>query len=391
MRKAALTFASFFTFHLCAAQNNQTIADIIESNAGFDALVGLLQSTFADYRRFFNLLSDGVGLTLFAPNGDAFENAPQTVLERLEQDDFISHLQDVLLYHIASGEYFSSDLVGVNTSNVETFSYRNTFENDTMGAEVNTLLVSMVPTATVNDEANIVNPFDVVASDGVVHAVDQLLLPPSARYSIVDVLSFHPERFSILLELVEKAGLLNMLSTVPPDGPPLTLFTPTNYAFRQLPQSVVTALALPANTDVLLEILSYHSVPGVWEVTELLDRSSGYVESLQGERLWLNLEQGRVNDARIIVPDFLVTNGVMHFVTKVLAPSSLESWMNDQEGGESLSGSASGKSGRKKSDKKKSKLFKKLKSKKSSKANKGSKVKGASKQKSEKSGKRSKT
>ena len=118
-------------------------------------------------------------------------------------------LTPILLYHVLNGQFLSTDLAAgqiVPTLNGGT----SVVLKDTSGVTVN--------------GSNVILP-DLVASNGVVHVINQVLLPNN----IVAVAQSNPD-FSILVEAVVKAELVDDLS-----GPgPLTVFAPTNQAFDSL-------------------------------------------------------------------------------------------------------------------------------------------------------------
>ena len=76
------------------------------------------------------------------------------------------------------------------------------------------------------------------------------------KANLVDVLAADGN-FTILLQLIDKAGLLNSLREI--DN--ITIFAPNNDAFKDLSKNTLEALSQPANRPILTAILSYHMVP----------------------------------------------------------------------------------------------------------------------------------
>jgi uncharacterized surface protein with fasciclin (FAS1) repeats len=74
--------------------------------------------------------------------------------------------------------------------------------------------------------------------------------------NLVDVLAADGN-FTILLQLIDKADLLNSLREI--DN--ITIFAPNNDAFKDLSKNTLEALSQPANRPILTAILSYHMVP----------------------------------------------------------------------------------------------------------------------------------
>jgi len=137
---------------------------------------------------------------------------------------------------------------------------------------------------------------------------------------IVDIAAANPE-FSTLVSALGAAGLAETLRG---DGP-FTVFAPTNAAFAALPDGTVDTLLLPENKDRLIEVLTYHVVPGA--ITS--DRLAGQrleVATVQGESLVVDGTGGKlrsaitVNGANVTAADIIATNGVIHVIDAVLLP-----------------------------------------------------------------------
>jgi transforming growth factor-beta-induced protein len=188
----------------------------------------------------------------------------------------------------------------------------------------------------VND-ANVVAT-DVMASNGVIHVIDAVLLPPGVDPAallageeeaadttmaaeepgdIVAVAS-STEGFSTLVAAVEAAGLVETLQ-----GPgPFTVFAPTDDAFAALPAGVLDALLLPENQAVLTQILTYHVLAG--EVLAA-DVTAGEVETVQGDPITITTDGGvMVNDANVVATDVMASNGVIHVIDAVLLPPGVD-------------------------------------------------------------------
>jgi uncharacterized surface protein with fasciclin (FAS1) repeats len=105
---------------------------------------------------------------------------------------------------------------------------------------------------------------------------------------------------------------------------PFTVFAPTDAAFAALPAGTVESLLLPENLAQLQNILTYHVVPGAITSDQILGRRVT-VETVQGGTLTVNGQVGkvgnvRVNDANVIIPDIIASNGVIHAIDGVLLP-----------------------------------------------------------------------
>ncbi|KKG91059.1 fasciclin domain-containing protein [Methanosarcina mazei] len=138
-----------------AEEGNLTIVGAAEA-AGY--------TTFASVVRDAGLeetLNEGT-YTVFAPTNEAFDALPEGTLEDLLADE--QALTDVLTYHVVEGEYMASDLED--------------------GQTLTTVQSATLPVSIADDEvtigtATVVEP-DIVASNGVVHGIDAVLIPPEA-------------------------------------------------------------------------------------------------------------------------------------------------------------------------------------------------------------------
>jgi uncharacterized surface protein with fasciclin (FAS1) repeats len=139
--------------------------------------------------------------------------------------------------------------------------------------------------------------------------------PASARGDIVDVAG-GAGQFSTLLAAAQAAGLVGALQG---DGP-LTVFAPTDEAFRALPAGTVERLLRPENRAELRRILSYHVVEGAVFAADLAGRTSR-PRTLAGARVSVDGRQGvSVNSARVVTADVRADNGVIHVIDRVLLP-----------------------------------------------------------------------
>ena len=122
--------------------------------------------------------------------------------------------------------------------------------------------------------------------------------------------------FDTLVAAVTAADLAGTLSG---DGP-FTVFAPTDEAFAALPEGTVESLLQPENKDQLVEILTYHVVPGQIDAADLPD-GRVQVETVQGSTLMIDTTDGvMVDDANVVTADVAASNGVIHVIDSVLMP-----------------------------------------------------------------------
>lgn len=123
------------------------------------------------------------------------------------------------------------------------------------------------------------------------------------------------KQFSTLVSLVKKAGLVKALS----GKTKLTVFAPTNAAFAKVPKATLAKLA--KNKALLIKVLKYHVLPGLYPASRILKLHSA--KTLEGARVHFSIRGGHpyVNNARIIKTNIHASNGLIHVINRVLIPS----------------------------------------------------------------------
>lgn len=127
------------------------------------------------------------------------------------------------------------------------------------------------------------------------------------------------ERFSILVEAVSKAGLVDALSA---EGP-YTVFAPTNDAFNKLFKDLGVESVDDLSAEQLTPILLYHVLNGK-VMSE--DVKTSQVKTLN-DKAWMNIEAGSDGvtideTSTVIIADVEGSNGVIHVIDRVLIPET---------------------------------------------------------------------
>lgn len=303
-----LTSVAIFT--ACNDNKGNSINDVIVDTLSEQNVVGLAQS-----RPELSTLVSAVqaaGLTdtlsatdkkytVFAPTNDAFAKLMEdlnTTPEALLADTDL--LKQVLTYHTLASQVKKSDIpFGQFITSVNGNGFKISDAAEITDALGNTAKITET---------------DLLASNGVVHIIDKVILPPNK--DIVAIAAGN-DSFSILVEAVTKAGLVDTLKG---DGP-FTVFAPTDAAFAAaLEELGVTKEDLLARSD-LADILKYHVV-GAKAYSSALPLAG--VKTVQGETIDVSADakitdaNGRV--ANITATDIQATNGVIHVIDKVILP-----------------------------------------------------------------------
>lgn len=136
---------------------------------------------------------------------------------------------------------------------------------------------------------------------------------PAANKNIVQT-AVAAGQFKTLAALVKKAGLASTLS----GKGPFTVFAPTDAAFAKVPKATLDALA--KNKAQLKAVLLYHVVGGKVTAAKVVKLKSA--KTLQGQSVRIRVTGGNVfvGGAKVVTPDVMASNGVIHVINKVLLP-----------------------------------------------------------------------
>jgi uncharacterized surface protein with fasciclin (FAS1) repeats len=280
-------------------------------------------------------LSSEGPFTVFAPTDDAFVALLDILgddyngLDDFDTEAEMALLKDILLYHVLAAKVLAADLApgevgtALADNSIEVIASGDTFViGDASGTDANI-------TAT-----------DIMASNGVTHTIDKVLLPQSAidfvaslsLKSIVDT-AVATDDLSLLVDALIQADA-GLVETLNGNGP-FTVFAPTNQAFADLLAILgddfnsLSDFDTEAEKALLVKVLTYHVVAGTAAFST--DLSNGQtIETFQGEKVGINIKDGTVHivdatetNAAVTTADVEATNGVVHIINKVLLPQEV--------------------------------------------------------------------
>lgn len=298
-----LAVASLTFFSSCSKDDDdkkmdepKNIVDVAVADARFSILVEALAKA--------NLVSalEGNGpFTVFAPTNDAFTALFSQLGVSGIADLDAATLTPILLNHVVAGQVKSTD---ISTGYAATL--------NASGPNGTNVKVFINKGSNVMVDASKVIIADVMASNGVIHAIDKVILPASVVGHAIN----NPN-FSILVEAVVKANLAGALSA----AGPFTVFAPTNDAFTKLFNTLGVSGISALTADQLTPILLYHVVSGNVLSTQV---ASGAVPTLKdGSSLSLTVGSMGVTintNVKVIATDVQGSNGVIHVIDAVLLP-----------------------------------------------------------------------
>jgi len=276
-----------------------TIVDVALADAQFSTLTSALTKA-----ELVSALQGTGPFTVFAPNNAAFTKAGITSLDGLSKDA----LTPILTSHVLNGKVLAADVKSGGVSTLNT--------NNNIYLSVNSTGVY------INGNIKVIAT-DVDASNGVIHVIDNVIIPPTN--SLVQIAAT-TEDFSELTSLVLAADPAVAAALTAASTTGLTVFAPTNAAFTELYKTIPKATLLdPSNKQLLTDVLLYHVVSGRVFSTDL-PNVTGQVATVNTEKISFDLTNGAKvvgkssGNANITAANVLATNGVIHVIDKVLLP-----------------------------------------------------------------------
>lgn len=283
---------------LASTAFGQSLVDVLNSTSQLSSLSSLI-GPYA--QQFANLTN----VTLLAPDNsaiNAFLNS-STGSQLATQPNLV---QAVLSYHVIQGNYSNI----TNTSFLPTSLQPPQYANVTGGQRVEAVRNGQNITffSGLLQNSSVVNA-SIPFSGGTVHIIDRLLTIPQNISATAVALN--------LTSAVGAVQTLNLTETLD-YTPDLTVFLPNNAAFGRIGGNLANL-----TTDNLTSILSYHVIQGLYYSTNITNGSS--VQTIgQSNNVTLRIEGNStyVNGAKIIQPNVLVANGVVHVIDAVLNPAN---------------------------------------------------------------------
>ena len=300
---AILVIASLLVSPVVVADENDDIPTNAQSTGVHDSLVAAL--SHAD---LVSALQGEGPFTVFAPTDDAFA-AAGIDLSTFDTDEENATLTDILLYHVVSGSVASADVT------------------DGMSAEA---LNGDSLDFTVSDGSVMVNDAtvtiaDVMASNGIIHVIDKVLMPPADLVDIPTV----AQGTGIHTALVAAVVQAELLTTLQGEGP-FTVFAPTDDAFTAAGIDLA-ALDNEEGKAALTDILLYHVYSGSVAAADVTDGMTATM--VNGDDATFTVGDGvMINDANVILADVMASNGIIHVIDKVLMPPADAPDITEEDG-----------------------------------------------------------
>lgn len=279
------------------------------TKAGFGALVAA-----ADKAGLVPALSDAsASLTVFAPTDAAFTNLA-TTLGFASADAMVAALDGptlakILQYHVLPARKTAADLVAGSGSEATLYTFDGAAATLALDTTAGVKLTDEVLTQAT------VTTADVPASNGVIHVIDKVLVPPGVL-NVVQMAHLNP-LFSSLVGAVVDADLATTLSDATAT---FTVFAPTNTAFEAIASTVATL-----TPEQLANVLVYHVLDSQVLAADIPFGTP--VATVLGQSITINagtpptITDTTDTPAGIVATDVRASNGVIHVIDKVLIPT----------------------------------------------------------------------
>ncbi len=281
----------------------------VATTGGFTALVAA-----ADKAGLVPALSSSsASLTVFAPTDAAFTSLA-TSLGFADAGAMVAALDgptlaSILQYHVLPTKKLAADLVAGGPTQDTLYTFDGAAAtlalDTTSGVKITDEVLTQATVTTAN----------VPASNGVIHVIDKVLVPPGVL-NVVQMAQLNPA-FSTLVGAVVTANLQGALAD---PAATLTVFAPTNDAFA----AIATTVAGLTPTE-LTTVLTYHVLDSQVLAADIPFGTP--VTTLANQDITINagtpptISDTTATPASIVATDVRASNGVIHVIGKVLIPT----------------------------------------------------------------------
>ncbi|KAG4439042.1 hypothetical protein IFR05_005470 [Cadophora sp. M221] len=302
---------------------NKTVYELIASSKYTTKLAELINE-YPDLVKILN--GTAANYTVFAPTDKAFEKLPKGHKKPSKE-----LIKKVLSYHVSPDFYPAGRVLVTHT-------IPTALGEDSLGGNPQRLRVgvNLFHGLSVNFYSRIV-AVNIFGTNGVIHGVDSLILPPPPALKIVELV---PGEFSTLELALVKTGLADAIADAPHSGG--TLFAPSNWAFKKLGPRINGFLFSKYGEKYLKALLKYHVVANQTLYSDAFYKEQSQVEQegipkgyfhvdlqtlLEDKSLSIDVARYgglisiKINGfSSVAVQDGIAKDGVIHVVSSVLIP-----------------------------------------------------------------------
>ncbi|KXT08179.1 hypothetical protein AC579_608 [Pseudocercospora musae] len=299
-------FKSFFLSTIFSVVVAQDLVSVLKSQPDLSTLLGALEKI----PELTKTVAAACNITILAPTNDAFACIPPNseVGKALAAGD-TEAITALIAYHVLNGTYESTDF-----KKTPTFVHSLLTPALTIGGEAVTNVtkgqnVELILNGTAAEiisgggKVSSVTQANIQVGGITIHKIDEVLAIPSKASVTAQAAGL-----TSAVNALTKASLATTVDSVAD----LTIFVPTNEAFKSIPAGI--------DVKTLTNVLTYHAITG--SVLFSTDLSNTSVASLQGGKIMVTVTDAgvMVNQAKVVVADVLIANGVAHVIDGVLLP-----------------------------------------------------------------------
>ncbi|KAL5317206.1 hypothetical protein ACEPPN_014301 [Leptodophora sp. 'Broadleaf-Isolate-01'] len=302
---------------------NKTVYELIASSKYTTKLAELINE-YPDLVKTLN--GTAANYTVFAPTDKAFEKLPKGHKKPSKE-----LIKKVLAYHVSPDFYPAGRILVTHT-------IPTALGEDALGGNPQRLRVGvdLLHGLSVNFYSRVV-AVNIFGTNGVIHGVDSLLLPPPPALKIVELV---PGEFSTLELALVKTGLADAIADAPHSGG--TLFAPSNWAFKKLGPRINGFLFSKYGEKYLKALLKYHVVANQTLYSDAFYKEKSLVEQEGIPKGYFHVDLPTLLDDKslsidvarygglisikingfssVAVQDGIAKDGVIHVVSSVLIP-----------------------------------------------------------------------
>ncbi|KAL2069193.1 hypothetical protein VTL71DRAFT_15531 [Oculimacula yallundae] len=254
-------------------------------------------------------LPSQTGVTILAPNNDAFDKIPYTRLNAAFAGDDQNTIINVLTYHILQGQKMAAQLIPGTPVFLPTLLSDSGWSNVTGGQNVANVKQAgdVVVFVSGQGSRSTLTQADLVFSGGVVQVIESLLIPPTNFTETTT--AFNLTSFQGALYTTKQISNLT-------DTPNYTIFAPNNEAFQALGPAISSM-----TVESLTSVLDFHVLPNQVTFSTSLRNGTTWTTK-QGNNITVRHSGNNVfvNSAQLLTTDILLANGVLHVIDNVLNP-----------------------------------------------------------------------
>lgn len=326
LKKYSIILAAPLLLGLAGCSDNDDDPVIVYSDP--EATLDIVETAISDDR--FEILVDAVTtanlvatlqsdgpFTVFAPTDEAFTN--YLTEESITASDLLASpdLADILTYHVLAGEVLAAAAIDIANG------------TDNIQATVNgkSIALSLSGDDLYVNTSKVIVP-DVRATNGVIHAIDKVLIPPADRPAAADIACGDPGALDNIATIANSNGSFSTLLTAVGAAEPsvgnaltstgeLTVFAPTDAAFAKIDGTALTNLL--ADQPALTAVLLNHVYSGAVDAVTAYSLNGVTVPALDGD-LSISIDEDglKVSGSLVTATDIYACNGIIHVIDTVI-------------------------------------------------------------------------